>query len=71
MIKKIFHITKDIGVHKYVVNFWDSDSKDGENIFAHRIFDSQRKFRNFIKSLKKRGYENVKGKYVLIKKAIG
>ena len=71
MSKKIFHITKDIGVHKYVVNFWDIDSKDGENIFAHRIFDSQRKFRNFIKSLKKRGYENVKGKYVLIKKAIG
>ena len=71
MYKKVFHITTNTGPHKYVVNFWNAESKDGEYIFAHRVFNNQRKLRNFIKSLKRRGYENVKGKYVLVNKTIG
>ncbi len=70
-VKKVFHITTNTGPHKYVVNFWNGDSKDGEYIFAHRFFNNQKKLSNFIQSLKRRGYQNVKGKYVLVNKTIG
>ena len=50
--KKVFHVTTNTGPHKYVVNFWNGEGKEGKYIFAHRFFNNQKKFSNFIQSLK-------------------
>jgi len=55
---KYFYTQTNIGMAKYVVNYYDGNKKhpDGSDALDIRLFKNKRNFNGFVKSLRADGY---------------